>query len=212
MDTVMFVVVLLAIAIPAYLLGSINGAIIASKMFYRKDIRECGSGNPGLTNFYRVFGKRAVLLVLAIDIGKTLIPVILGGILFYYYFDMLLFGRVVTGLFVTLGHCYPVYYGFRGGKGIMAAGTILFVIDWRVALIAWGVFVIIIVTTRFVSLGSMLGAVTYPLSLQWLELGGDWEIALAVVYSLLVIARHHPNIKRLLHGTENRFSFSRTKE
>jgi glycerol-3-phosphate acyltransferase PlsY len=212
MDTAMFIVILLAVAVPAYFLGSINGALITSKLFYRKDIRECGSGNPGLTNFYRVFGKKALLPVLAIDIGKTLLPVIMGGVVFEHFFDMALLGRITTGLFVTLGHCFPVYYGFRGGKGILAIGIVLFVIDWRVALISWGVFIIITVLTRFVSLGSIFGAIVYPLSLVHLGLGGYWEIAVASLCAVLLVGRHHQNIKRLVQGVESKFSFKREKE
>ena len=135
--------------LPSYILGSANGAIFTSKYLYRKDIRMFGSGNPGLTNFYRVFGKSGVLLVVAIDAIKTIAPVIFGGWLFARYtdtalseawiwkglFNVSLFGMTISGFFVMLGHCFTIFYGFKGGKAVMAVGAILIVLDWRIALI-----------------------------------------------------------------------------
>jgi len=114
--------VMLIVAIPAYVIGSVNGAIVTSKYFYKKDIRKFGSGNPGLTNFYRVFGLRGVLLVVAIDMFKTIAPVIFGGWIFARFTDMTLsqvwlfsslfevslFGQAISGFFVMLGHCFPL--------------------------------------------------------------------------------------------------------
>ena len=207
-----FVLLIIAMAILAYVLGSVNGAIIASKYFFRKDIREYGSGNPGLTNFYRVFGKVGVLLVVAIDVIKTVAPVLVGGWLFGRFFDMALFGRVITGFFVMLGHCFPVFYGFRGGKGVMAAGAILFIVDWRIAIISWGVFALITATTRFVSLGAIIGSAAYPISMLLLQIGGFKEVIAAFLSAVLIIARHQGNVVRLAKGEESRFSFRRNKK
>ena len=193
--------------VPAYLLGGVNGAIIASKYLYRKDIRKFGSGNPGLTNFYRVFGKGGALLVVLIDAAKTIGPVLFGGWLFGRYFDMMLFGRALTGFFAMLGHCYPVYYKFKGGKGVMASGAIIFFVDWRVALIAWGVFLLVTAVTRYVSLGSILGISAYPVFLFIFGTGGTPELIVAIIYAALMIARHHTNIVRLIRGEESKFSF-----
>jgi len=201
-----FLAILLAI-VPAYLLGSVNGAIITSMALFRKDIRKYGSGNPGLTNFYRVFGKSGVVLVVVVDIVKTVIPVLIGGWSFGQSFDTMILGRTIAGFFVMLGHCYPVFYGFKGGKGVLAAGTILFVLDWRVALIAWGVFILLTATTRYVSLGAIIGSTMYPASMVIFGIG-DWKVftaALACV--ILLIARHHENIRRLLKGEESKLSF-----
>jgi len=220
-----FALVMIAMAIPAYLLGSINGAIITSKYLFRKDIRNYGSGNAGLTNFYRVFGKVGVLLVVAIDVLKTMGPVILGGWLFRRYLDMpantgwpfgnffevSLFGQAIAGFFIMLGHCFPVFYGFKGGKGVMAAGAILFFLDWRLALISWGMFIIITATTRFVSLGAIIGGVMFPITLLILKIGGLPEFFAMSLCALLLIARHHQNIKRLIKGEESKFNFHRSK-
>ena len=209
MDGIEFFLLLLAAAIPAYVLGSINGAIITSKVLYRKDIRKYGSGNPGLTNFYRVFGKGGALLVVAIDVLKTMAPVLLGGWLFGHFFEMVLFGRVATGLLVVLGHCFPLFYRFQGGKGVMAVGTILIIVDWRVAIISWGVFIIITAATRYVSLGAVLGVLAYPVSQYLLGLGGHKEMIPSVICAALLIARHHANIRRLIRKEESKFSFRR---
>jgi glycerol-3-phosphate acyltransferase PlsY len=220
-----FVLVLLLAAVPAYVLGSVNGAIITSKYLYRRDIREYGSLNPGLTNFYRVFGKAGALLVVAIDVFKTLAPVVFGGWLFVRYldmppsemwlfrqfFDVSLFGQAVTGFFVMLGHCFPLFYRFKGGKGVMATGTILIIVDWRIALISWGAFILISASTRFVSLGAMVGALMYPISVLLFGFGDIKVFTAALLCAALIIARHQANAVRLAKGEESRFSFRRGK-
>ena len=203
----MFILILLAAALPAYFLGSVNGAIITSKHLFRKDIRQYGSGNPGITNFYRVFGKAGALLVLFIDISKSVLPAIFGGFLFYTFFDMMIFGRVATGLFVMLGHCFPVYYGFKGGKGVMAVGSVVFVVDWRIALVCWAVFILVVLLSRYISLGSMIGVLGFPAAIIIFRLGGHWEVIFAAMCTILLVVRHRSNIKRLIDGTEPRFSF-----
>ena len=198
-------------AIPAYLLGGVNGAIITSKLFYRKDIRKYGSGNPGLTNFYRVFGKGGALLVVVIDVIKAIAPVLLGGWVFRRYYDMAMFGQAVSGLFVMLGHCFPVFYKFHGGKGVMAAGAIFIVLDWRIALISWGAFAIITALTRYVSLGAMIGVSLFPPFMYAFDLGGIWELIAVTACAVLLVARHQANIRRLVTGKESKFSFRRGK-
>ena len=219
----MFIVLMLITAVPAYLLGSVNGAITASKVFYRKDIRDFGSGNPGLTNFYRTFGKSGFLLVVFIDVIKTITPVMLGGWLFATYTDMLLtevgplyrildlafFGQVLAGFFVMLGHCFPLFYKFKGGKGIMAIGAIVVVVNWQLALISWGVFVLVALITRYVSLASILGSITFPVSMLILNVGGIAERNIVILCVILVIVRHIPNIKRLIKGEESKLKLKR---
>ncbi len=221
----MLVLLLVLTALQAYVIGSVNGAIIISKYFYKKDIREFGSGNAGLTNFYRVFGKGGAVLVVLIDVLKTIAPVVIGGLLFSHYIDadffkggnvglfsLSFFGSEYAGLFVMLGHCYPLFYGFRGGKGVMAMGTILFFVDWRVALAAWGTFILLAVLTRFVSLGSVIGCAAYPAAQAIFGLGGPWELLVAILSAALLISRHWENIKRLIEGRESKFSFRRKKQ
>ena len=222
----MFIFLMFVTALPAYLLGSINGAIITSKVFYRKDIRDFGSGNPGLTNFYRVFGKSGVLLVVFIDVIKTIAPVLFGGWLFAFFTDMYIsevwgiwpfnrffnesfFGQALAGFFVMLGHCFPLFYKFRGGKGVMAIGAIVIVIDWRLALISWGVFFVVTILTRYVSLGAIISCISFPLSMRLIEVGGLAELNIIILCVLLVIVRHIPNIKRLFKGEESKPKFRR---
>ena len=198
---------LLAAVLPSYILGGVNGAIITSKMLYRKDIRDYGSGNPGLTNFYRVFGKGGVLLVVAIDVIKTAAPVLFGGWAFKRAFDMPLLGQTISGFFVMLGHCFPLLYRFKGGKGVMAAGVIFIVLDWRIAIISWGMFILITALTRYVSLGAIIGAALFPPMMLLFDVGGSAEIIIVALCAVLLIVRHQGNIKRLISGSESKFSF-----
>jgi len=222
----MFLLLMLITALPAYILGSINGAIIVSKAFFRKDIRDFGSGNPGLTNFYRVFGKGGVLLVLLIDVLKTIAPVVFGGWLFAHFTEMYIsevgplirffnatfFGQALAGFFVMLGHCFPVFYKFKGGKGVMAIGAVVIVIDWRLALIAWGVFFIVTAVTRYVSLGAMLGCIAFPVFMPVLNVGGIAELNIIILCVLLVLVRHAANIKRLIKGEESKLVIKRSRD
>ena len=224
----MFFLLMMITAVPAYVLGSVNGAIITSKMLYRKDIRNFGSGNPGLTNFYRTFGLGGFILVVIIDVVKTIAPVLLGGWLFanftttdmlltevgplYRFIDLAYFGQVLAGFFVMLGHCFPLFYKFKGGKGITAIGCIVIMVDWQLALISWGVFILITAITRYVSLGAMLGSVAFSASMFLFNIGGMAEHTIVIMCVLLVIVRHIPNIKRLIKGQESKFKLKRSKE
>ena len=196
-------------AIPAYIIGGINGAIITSKYIYKKDIRKYGSGNPGLTNFYRVFGAKGVLLVILIDIVKTAVPVIFGKLLFGYVDGNRLLGAELSALFVMLGHAYPVFYHFKGGKTVLSAGTALFFIDARVAAVSWIVFILVLVITKYVSLGSIIGGGLYPVSVAVFGLGGTAELIIAILSAVFLISRHSENIKRLISHTESKFSLKK---
>jgi glycerol-3-phosphate acyltransferase PlsY len=222
--TDLLILLLVITAVQAYVIGGINGAIIASKYFYRKDIRKFGSGNPGLTNFLRVFGKGGVVIVVLIDVLKTVAPVIIGGWLLSHFlpadtfpsgnvgfFDLNFFGSEWAGFFVMMGHCFPLFYEFRGGKGVMAVGTIVFFIDWRIALAAWGMFILLTLLTRYVSLGAIVGVLVYPLMVGLLGFGGVWEILIASACTVLLIVRHRENVKRIIKGTESKFSLHRKK-
>ena len=148
------------IAASAYLLGSLSFAIIICKLTLGKDIRSYGSGNAGLTNAYRTMGAGKTLLVLFGDIAKAAAALAIGGVLAG------MMGKLVAGIFVILGHVFPVYFGFRGGKGVLVGATMLVFLDWRIFLVALVLFVIAVALTRWVSLGSILGAISFPITMQ----------------------------------------------
>jgi len=193
------------IAMLAYLMGGINGAIITSKYFYKKDVRDYGSGNAGLTNFYRVFGKYGLVLVIAIDILKTAVPVIFAGWLLGLS-DMWVQGSAFAGFFAMLGHSYPLYYEFKGGKTVMAGGTVVWFVDWRIAIIVWLTFALAVLLTRYVSLGSVVAGFFYPAAMAAFGIYGLALIMVALSGALLIF-RHKENIKRILKGTESKLHF-----
>lgn len=188
------------IAASAYLLGSLSFAIIICKLTLGKDIRSYGSGNAGLTNAYRTMGAGKTLLVLFGDIAKAAAALAIGGVLAG------MMGKRVAGIFVILGHVFPVYFGFRGGKGVLVGATMLVFLDWRIFLVALVLFVIAVALTRWVSLGSILGAISFPITMQIFY--GDARLSVvAALMAAAVVFMHRSNIKRILSGTENRFSF-----
>lgn len=197
----MMVLMLIAIALEAYFLGGLNGAIIASKFLFRQDVRNFGSGNPGLTNFYRTYGTMGAVLVVLVDVLKSVAAILIGGWLMGSL-GYPLIGRMFAGFCLILGHMYPAYYQFRGGKGILCSGVMVFMLDWRVAVICWIVFITIVVLTRYVSLGSIVGMLCVPVGM--LSFYGWLEFFLALFCALLVVIKHHANIKRLIAGTESR--------
>jgi glycerol-3-phosphate acyltransferase PlsY len=196
-------------AVQAYIIGGVNGAIIASKYLYRRDIRELGSGNPGLTNFYRVFGKRGAALMIIIDVAKTLGPVLIGGLLFSRFLHSGLSGRIFAGFFVMLGHAFPLFYNFKGGKTVLAIGVLLFSIDWRVTLLGWGIFVVVLLATRYVSLGAVVGVWGYPIALALFRVGTGRDLVIAILCALLLVVRHSANIKRLINHKESKLKLHR---
>ena len=188
------------IAASAYLLGSLSFAIIICKLTLGKDIRSYGSGNAGLTNAYRTMGAGKTLLVLFGDIAKAAAALAIGGVLAG------MMGKLVAGIFVILGHVFPVYFGFRGGNGVLVGATMLVFLDWRIFLVALVLFVIAVALTRWVSLGSILGAISFPITMQIFY--GDARLSVvAALMAAAVVFMHRSNIKRILSGTENRFSF-----
>jgi len=213
----MAVLYFIAIAVGAYFLGGLNGAIITSRLVYREDIRKHGSGNAGLTNFYRTYGSRAVFLLILIDVIKTALPVIVGGALLTNVLtygnpeDRMMIGRMWGGLFAVLGHSYPCLYKFKGGKGILAGGTAAIFVDFRVALVVWGLFILLVLLTRYVSLGSIAAASSLPIS--FIIFGMNlWAALIATICGGFVVYRHHENIKRLIAGQERRLSFGKKRE
>ena len=197
----MFVVVLLG-----YFLGCLNGSVLVSHFIIRDDVRQHGSGNAGLTNFYRTYGAKYALGVILLDMGKTVAACLIGGVILNYLAGDWTLGVLLGGLGSELGHMFPVFFGFKGGKGILCSGTLLLLLDWRIALVGWGAFVVLWLTTRYVSLGSVAAAVSLPFTTYFVFHYTACTV-LGTCISLLVLWAHRSNIKRLLSGTESKFHF-----
>ena len=196
-----FVVVLLS-----YFLGCFNGAVLISSFVIRDDIRGHGSGNAGLTNFYRTYGARYALGVILLDMGKTAAATMIGGYMFHCLYNDWTLGVLVAGLSCIIGHIFPAFYEFKGGKGILAGSILVIMLDWRMALVAWSLFFLSVVLTRFVSLGSIMAAASVGVTAFFLY-DRPVYILLAVVTAALVIWSHRSNVVRLLKGNENKFKF-----
>ena len=195
-------------AVASYFLGCFNGAVIVSKYVLRDDVRGHGSGNAGLTNFYRTFGGGLTFVVILCDVLKAVIAVLLGSWLFGGFF---LVGKYWAALFCLLGHMFPCMFHFKGGKGILSGGTIAIMIDWRIALVVWGGFLLLTVLTRYVSLGSLWAGASFPFA-TWVCYPDPVIVILGFLCGGLVVWQHRANIKRLLSGTESKFSFRHKKE
>lgn len=211
------ILLLLLSAAAAYLLGSFNGAILLSRWVYHSDVREQGSGNAGLTNYARVFGWKTAPLMILIDVGKTVAAGLLASWAFSGFLgaETALLGRYWAALWVCVGHDFPFLFSFRGGKGILCAGTALFLFDWRIAAVGFGIFFLTLLLTRYVSLGSILACISLPVMTAVL-LRTDpmfpWIEALALAIAALAIWGHRANIQRLCTGQERKFHFHRNKE
>ena len=193
------------IAVCAYLFGSLSFAIIVSKVTLGKDIRNYGSGNAGLTNAYRTMGakkRRCSFCSVTLPGGAAAVSVgwALGGPV----------GKLTAGIFVILGHMFPLYFGFKGGKGVLVGAVMLAFFDWRVFVIAFALFILSVVLTKWISLGSILGAVSFPIT-TWLFYRNPVLTAMAFGMAAAVVFMHRSNIGRILHGTENKFSFKSKK-
>lgn len=195
------------VVLVSYFLGCINGSVMVSHFIIKDDVRSHGSGNAGLTNFYRTYGAKYALLVIAIDMGKTALAALIGGLMFSHLFQDWTLGVLLAGLGCELGHMFPVFFGLKGGKGILSGGILVWFLDWRVGLIAWSLFIVLWLATRYVSMGSIFAASSMPISsLFFLDL--KWyHIVLSFIVAGLVVFCHRENIKRLLTGTENKFKW-----
>lgn len=201
----------------AYLFGSLNSAIIVCRVLKGKDIRDYGSKNAGLTNVHRVFGKGPALATLCCDLAKGVLGVVICRLVVHRLFGVTFFDDphfigYVAGLCVNLGHCFPVFYGFHGGKGVLLAATTLLAIDPITCAFSLAVFFILVILTKYVSVGSIFAAIAYPtftfINQSFLYSGHYAVIPNTVVagcIGLLIVFLHRPNIKRLLNGTENKF-------
>ena len=194
-----FVPILIS-TVACYLSGCFNGAVIVSKYILRDDVRTHGSGNAGLTNFYRTFGGPLTLVVI--------LEYVLGSSEISQAFATL--GKYWAGMFCLLGHMFPCMFHFKGGKGILSGGTIAIMIDWRIALVVWGGFLVLAIVTKYVSLGSCWAGASFPFA-TWFVYHDTVLLVLAVVIGGLILYMHRGNIHRLLTGTENKFSLHHKK-
>ena len=200
------------IAVLSYFLGSFNGAVVVSRYILRDDVRNHGSGNAGLTNFYRTFGGPLTLVVILSDAVKAVLAVLFAmWIAGAMSPELITLSKYWAGLFCLLGHMFPITFQFRGGKGILSGGAIALMIDWRVALVVWGGFLILAILTRYVSLGSCWAGLSFPF-ITWFVYQDPLLTVLAVIIGGLILWKHRGNMVRLAKGTESKFALHKKKE
>lgn len=200
----MITLLLCITAVVAYFLGGLNGSIIASKTIYKNDVRDFGSHNAGLTNYLRTYGVGGVALVLLTDILKSVIAILIGGWLLGTQ-GYPVTGRVFATFCLMLGHIWPAFYQLRGGKGVLCAGVAVLMVDWRAGLLCWVVFLVVVIFTHYVSLGSISCSIFFPIGLLIFGHRGI-DVWLGLFCALLLIGKHHKNIIRLIHGKESKLS------
>lgn len=209
------------IGIIAYLIGSVNFSILISKKKAGFDIREKGSGNAGTTNMLRSVGKGAALITLILDILKGIISILFSifyGFILYKIWNIHVDPAIlvqISGICVILGHTYPIYFGFKGGKGVATALGILLITNWNIGLICLVFALILIIMTKMVSVGALGAAILFPVltlfsyETYFIEPGN--YIIYSILIAVIVCFNHRSNIKRLMNGTENKISFKNTK-
>ena len=209
------------VAIIAYLIGSINFSVLISKKMAGFDVREKGSGNAGTTNMLRSVGKKAAAITLICDILKgvisIVIAIIVGNIAKNLDRELLL---QIAGIAVVLGHTFPIFFGFKGGKGVATSLGVLLISNWQIGLICLVFAVVLMALTRMVSLGSCAAAVLFPVLTLFINQhytvltdgkSGRVYFVYSVILAIIVLYNHRSNIKRILNGTENKLSFKNTK-
>ena len=212
-------VLYIVMAIIAYLIGSISFSVIISKKMAGFDVREKGSGNAGSTNMLRSVGKKAAGITLLCDILKgvvaILIAILLGNIFKDSNKELLL---QIAGIAVVLGHTFPIFFGFKGGKGVATSLGILLMSNWQIGLICLVFGVVLIILTRMVSLGSCMAAILFPVLTLFINehytvltegKNGNVYFIYSVIMAIIVLYNHRSNIKRILSGTENKISFKK---
>ncbi len=213
--TIEDIIIFVIFTIAAYLIGSVNSSIIISRLI-GSDIREHGSGNAGATNMLRTYGKKVGVYTLILDALKGVIAVLLAIIVCNIaknnFEEPLSAKNILTclcGVAVVLGHNYPVFFQFKGGKGISTSAAVIFMLDWRVGLIVLIGALLVMVLTRYISLGSIVGALLFPTSVCIFTFFADKDynyilLGTAIIMCVLAIGRHHANIVRLINGTESK--------
>ena len=211
--------VYIIMAIIAYLIGSVNFSVIFSKKFAGFDVREKGSGNAGSTNMLRSVGKKAAAITLVCDILKGVVAIVIAMILGNIVPDMNKELLVqIAGIAVVLGHTFPVFFGFKGGKGVATSLGILLMTNWQIGLICLVFALVLMILTRMVSLGSCAAAILYPVLTLFINdnytvltegKNGNTYFVYSVILAIIVLYNHRSNIKRILNGTENKLSFKK---
>ena len=207
--------VYIIVSIIAYLLGSISFSIIISKKMAGFDVRDKGSKNAGSTNVLRTVGKKAAIITLICDCLKGVIAILIAFISgkIWTNLDSALLVQL-AGIFVVLGHTFPIFFKFKGGKGVATSLGVLLLTNWQIGLICLVFALILMALTRFVSLGSVAAAILFPVLTVFITnnylVPGNY-IIFGIILAILVIFNHRENVKRLLTGTENKLSFKGTK-
>ena len=205
----------IVVTIIAYLLGSISFSVIISKKIAGFDVREKGSGNAGSTNVLRSVGKKAAIITLVCDVLKGVLAVLVAyivGLIFKDSIDRPLLVQL-AGIAVIVGHTFPIFFGFKGGKGIATALGVLLITNWNIGLICLVFALVLMALTRVVSLGSIVAAVLFPVLVIFMPhtaylIDGNY-IVYSILIAMLVIFNHRENVKRLLEGKENKLVFSK---
>lgn len=214
-------IVYILIAVIAYLIGSINFSVIISKKMAGFDVREKGSGNAGSTNVLRTVGKKAAALTLLCDILKGVVSISLAMLLGLIFKDANRELLVqIAGIAVVIGHTFPIFFQFKGGKGVATSLGVLLMSNWQIGLICLVFALVLMILTRMVSLGSCAAAVLFPVLTLFINdhymiltegKNGNVYFIYSVILAVLVLFNHRSNIKRILNGTENKLSFSKKK-
>ncbi len=209
---------LIIIAILSYLLGSLNFGIIISKSLNKDDVRSHGSGNAGSTNMLRNFGKKYAVMTIIGDMLKVAVAILIAYLVMKYLghtslskgsdaqilgVDAKMFTKSFAGLFCVIGHIFPCFFRFKGGKGVATAGGMVFMIDWRIALILLAIFIITVAVTKYVSLGSIIMAVLYPVLIFVFYKSLPLTV-ISAVFTIIVVVAHRENIKKLINHTESK--------
>lgn len=230
-----FVLPAVAAVVLGYLLGSVSSSIIFTKIFGNNtDIRTMGSGNAGMTNVLRSVGAKAAIFTSILDFAKCVAASLIGRLIFQYVVNanaapsyLVQYGTLLAGLACVLGHIYPLYFGFRGGKGILSTSAMMVVLDWRIFVFAVSVFVITLLISKIISISSIFAAASFPIS-AFLTTYYDYSTRssgfgqlpvsyIAVVtgfgffFAALLIYKHKANIIRLKNGTEKKVSVKHKK-
>lgn len=214
MDIVKLVLAILACAASAYLLGSINFAIVVTRLFTGKDIRSMGSGNAGMTNVLRCVGKVPALLVLIGDLSKAIVGVLLGQFLYHLCAGGApIIGGYISGISVMIGHIFPLFDHFKGGKGVLTVAGMMMVLDIKVFAICIFIFIIVMLITKIVSVSSIAAALSLPVATYILHNISQNYVLYSTIMSgliaVIIIYMHRQNIQRIIAGTEKKFSIKK---